>query len=63
MTTAESYRQNAIEQRRLADAQSLPRVREQLSAAAERWEWLAREFEASQAGLLAMFEGAQRTAH
>lgn len=63
MTTADSYRQIASQQRSLAAAQGLPQVRDQLIAAAERWEWLAGEFEAMQSGLQAMFETTRRTAH
>jgi hypothetical protein len=63
MTTADAYRQIANQQRSLASNQKLPRVREQLSAAADRWEWLAEEFEATQSGLSAMFEGVRRAAH
>jgi hypothetical protein len=63
MTTADSYRQIASQQRHLAAAHSLPQVRGQLIAAAERWEWLASECEAMHSGLQAMFETTRRTAH
>lgn len=63
MSTAESYRDLAARQRCLAANACLPQVRNQLLTAAERWEWLADEFEAMQTGLQAMFEPARRTAH
>jgi len=63
MTTAEAYRQIASQQRGLAATAGLPQVRNQLIAAAERWEWLASEFEAMQSGLQAMFETTRRPAH
>lgn len=63
MTTADAYRQIASQQRNLAAAHGLPQVRNQLIAAAERWEWLASESEAMQSGVQAMFETTRRTAH
>jgi phytoene/squalene synthetase len=63
MSTADAYRQIANQQRNLAAGHGLPQVRNQLIAAAERWEWLASEFEAMQTGLQAMFETTRSTTH
>lgn len=62
MTTAEAYREIAAQQRTLAAGHDIPQVREQLIAAAVRWEWLADEIEATQAGVLALFESVRHPA-
>ncbi|MCB2087448.1 MAG: hypothetical protein KDD98_01310 [Sphingomonadaceae bacterium] len=56
MMLAEEYRLSAQAQRQMAIAASLPRLRDQHMRAADRWDFLADEAEALQAGVKAMFE-------
>ncbi|MDE2595939.1 MAG: hypothetical protein KGL44_03580 [Sphingomonadales bacterium] len=56
MNLAIEYREQANNQRRMADAAQLPMVRRQHLSAAERWEFLAHEAEYIEAGCLALFD-------
>lgn len=60
--TAETYRKMAQDQRTIASASTLPMVRERHIRAAHRWDFLAREADALQVGLLALFAESGRKA-
>ncbi len=58
--TAEDYRVHAAQERAVAYGTELPRVREQHLRSADKWDFLALEADALQAGLRAMFGDGER---